>query len=195
MHDGRMDGITNIAASFGGNGPVSIPSFFSHLIFTFHSGNTGDDCSWSYDEWDEWTDFGTRSRSQTLSSPEGKCETVSVEESEVAVCRGSIISLQCDENQFVDVTAVNYGATNKCFYSCPDDQDCLQNALRDIQNDCNNRNKCELSDTDSIWDHFSSLSSTLSEDNAGRVFELELNLDVSYNCHDSYVHYPESGKS
>ena len=176
---------------------LSTPSFFSDLICTFVSNNKGEDCSWSYGEWSEWTNLkeGMRSRTQTLTSPADKCESVSVEENEVAVCQGSIISLQCDENQFVEVTAVSYAATNNCFYSCPDDQDCLQNALTDIQNDCNNRNKCELSDTDSIWDHFSSLSSTLSEDNAGRVFELELNLDVSYNCHDSYVHYPESGKS
>ena len=29
----------------------------------------------------------------------------------------------------------------------------------------------------------------------GRVFESEVDLDVSYDCLDSYVSYPESGKS
>ena len=34
----------------------------------------------------------------------------------------------------------------------------------------------------------------LTSDEGFRVFESEINLDVSYNCLESYVSYPESGK-
>ena len=155
------------------------------------------DCSWSYGEWTEWTNSekGTRSREHTLDSSEGKCEPVTVVEDELAVCRGSIISLQCDENQFMEMTGVDYSTENQCFYASTDDQDYLANAMEDIQNDCNNRNHCELQSTHGLWDHFSSLSSTLSEDMPERIFELEIKLNVSFECLDSYVHYPESGKS
>ena len=155
------------------------------------------DCSWSYGEWTEWTNLekGTRSRELTLDSSEGKCEPATVVEDEVAVCQGSIISLQCAENQFMEINAVDYSTLNQCFYASTDDQDYLANALEDIQNECNNRNHCELQSTHGLWDHFSSLSSTLSEEMPTRSLELEIKLDASYNCLDSYVHYPESGRS
>ena len=154
---------------------------------------------WSYGEWSEWTNFreGTRSRMQTLFSLqlEELCPATSLEEYEVAVCQGSIISLKCNENEFMEVTALDYGPTNECFYTCSEDQDCLANALEDIQRDCNSRQSCELQDSNSLWNHFASLSSTLPEEMQGRLFEMDINLDVTYECHASYVQQPESGKS
>ena len=109
------------------------------------------------------------------------------------VCRSSIISLQCDENQFLEVTAVNYGAKNTCFNTC-NDEDCLANTLEVIEKVCNSRNSCEFQDTDSVWDHFLSVSST-SEDTQEGTLELEIHLDVTYHCLASYVLPPESSMS
>ena len=129
-----------------------------------------EDCSWSYGEWSEWTNSGqgTRSREQTIDSPDEKCGPVSVVEDETFVCQGSTLALHCDENQFMEVTAVNYRLTNKCICTSPDDKDCLENVLEDIQGHCNNRYSCELQDTDSVWEHFTGLSSGM----IGRLFNL-----------------------
>ena len=128
--------------------------------FPFIASNLlAEDCSWSYGEWSEWTNFGLGARSRVQTMPDGKCDPVSLVEDEEAVCRGSKLPLHCDENQFIEVTAVNYGTTNKCFCTSPDDEDCLANVLEDIQGHCNNRYSCELQDTDSVWEHFSGRSS------------------------------------
>ena len=110
-------------------------------------------------------------------------------EDELAACRSPTISLHCGKNQFLEVTAIN--KPTHCQYTCSYGHDCLANALEDIQKDCNNRQSCELLETVGVWDHFPSLSEEIQEG----VLELEMNLDVTFDCLNSFVEYPETGKS
>ena len=49
--------------------------------------------------------------------------------------------------------------------------------------------------TANVWVPNTALDFILTSDMMGRGFEVEINLDVSYNCLTSYVQYPDTGKS